>query len=313
MKVLLAIDGSDASMSAVATTAALPLPPGSTVEVVSVVPDSFAPEGAVWPNVVRVDPPTDHDRIFADVSRRLVDIADRLRSDDRTVEVRVLEGRPATEIVAEAERLSADLIVMGARGLSTVRRLLVGSVSSEVVDHAHCAVFIARRASFRRVLWATDGTPDADRVAEFFEQTGLFQASDIRVASVPVVGMPWWTGITPVDGATSIELYADTVQLADQRALTTANAGAERLGVAHATATVVEEHGDVAAAILDEAKDWHADVVAVGARNLSAVRRLLIGSVSRAILHHAEMSVLIVRPRVAAPVVDEEAEWAVPA
>ena len=39
MKVLLAIDGSDASMSAVAATAALPLPPGATVEVVSVIPD----------------------------------------------------------------------------------------------------------------------------------------------------------------------------------------------------------------------------------------------------------------------------------
>ena len=144
MKVLLAIDGSDASMSAVAMAAALPLPPGSALEVVSVIPDSFAPEGAVWPNVVRIDPPTDRTRIYDDVSRRLLDVAERLRAADRAVEVRVLDGRPATEIVAEAERFEADLIVMGARGLSTVRRLLLGSVSSEVVDHAPCPVLIAR-------------------------------------------------------------------------------------------------------------------------------------------------------------------------
>jgi hypothetical protein len=103
MKVLLAIDGSDASMSAVAATAALPIPAGSTVEIVSVIPHSFAPEGAVWPNVVRVDPPNDRDRIYDDVSQRLMQIADRVRNNDRTVEVRVLDGRAATEIVAEAE------------------------------------------------------------------------------------------------------------------------------------------------------------------------------------------------------------------
>ena len=147
MKVLLAIDGSDASMSAVAAAAALPMPPGSTVEVASVIPDRFAPEGAVWPNVVRVDPPSDHDRIYDDVSRRLMEIGERLRTDDRTVEVRVLDGRPATGIVSEAERIEADLIVMGARGLSAVRRLLLGSVSSEVVDHAPCPVLVVRAHS----------------------------------------------------------------------------------------------------------------------------------------------------------------------
>jgi nucleotide-binding universal stress UspA family protein len=41
---------------------------------------------------------------------------------------------------------------MGARGLSAVRRLLLGSVSSEVVDHAPCPVLVARHAAVDRVL-----------------------------------------------------------------------------------------------------------------------------------------------------------------
>ena len=62
MKILLAVDGSDASMSAVATTAALPLGPGSAIEVVSVIPEWFAAEGSVWPAVIRTDPPPDRER-----------------------------------------------------------------------------------------------------------------------------------------------------------------------------------------------------------------------------------------------------------
>jgi nucleotide-binding universal stress UspA family protein len=310
MKVLLAIDGSDASMSAVAATAALPMPDGTTVEIVSVVPDSIAPEGSVWPNVIRVDPPADRDRILDDVAQRLLDVGGRIRVGDRTVQVRVLEGRPATEIVGEATRFGADLIVIGARGLSTVRRLLVGSVSSEVVDHAPCPVLVARRAAVDRVLWATDGSPDADRVGEFFSETGLFDQAQISVASVPDPGIPWWTGITPVDGATSIEFYADSIELATKRAMATADAAAKRLGVTNTTATVARSHGDVAGALLAEADACHADIVAVGARSLGTVRRWLIGSVSRAVLHHAQMSVLIVRPRVSA-VPQREAEAAI--
>jgi nucleotide-binding universal stress UspA family protein len=58
--------------------------------------------------------------------------------------------------------------------------------------------------------------------------------------------------------------------------------------------------GDIASTILREAKSWQADVVAVGARSMGTVKRWLIGSVSRAVLHHADMSVLIVRPGIRA-------------
>jgi nucleotide-binding universal stress UspA family protein len=53
-------------------------------------------------------------------------------------------GAVALEIVALAEELGADLIVMGSRGLGGVRRVLVGSVSDSVVRHAHCPVLVVR-------------------------------------------------------------------------------------------------------------------------------------------------------------------------
>ena len=53
-------------------------------------------------------------------------------------------GAVALEIVALAEELGADLIVMGSRGLGGVRRALMGSVSDSVVRHAHCPVLVVR-------------------------------------------------------------------------------------------------------------------------------------------------------------------------
>jgi len=53
-------------------------------------------------------------------------------------------GKVALEIVALAEELGADMIVMGSRGLGGVRRALMGSVSDSVVRHAHCPVLVVR-------------------------------------------------------------------------------------------------------------------------------------------------------------------------
>jgi nucleotide-binding universal stress UspA family protein len=54
-------------------------------------------------------------------------------------------GAVALEIVALAEELQANLIVMGSRGLGGVRRALMGSVSDSVVRHAHCPVLVVRQ------------------------------------------------------------------------------------------------------------------------------------------------------------------------
>lgn len=53
-------------------------------------------------------------------------------------------GNPADEILKAAETHSADLIVTGAKGLGAVGRFLLGSVSTRVVQHAHCSVLVVR-------------------------------------------------------------------------------------------------------------------------------------------------------------------------
>jgi nucleotide-binding universal stress UspA family protein len=55
----------------------------------------------------------------------------------------VLDGDPAKAIVAEAERMEADLIVVGNRRVNGVGRVL-GAVAIDVVRHAPCSVYIAK-------------------------------------------------------------------------------------------------------------------------------------------------------------------------
>jgi nucleotide-binding universal stress UspA family protein len=60
------------------------------------------------------------------------------------VEVHARLGRPDAEIVGLADELGAGLIVLGSRGLGSLRRALMGSVSDSVVRHAHCPVLVVR-------------------------------------------------------------------------------------------------------------------------------------------------------------------------
>ncbi len=53
-------------------------------------------------------------------------------------------GVPADEIMKAAAKEHADLIVMGTRGRNAFGRILLGSVSTQVVQHAHCAVLVVR-------------------------------------------------------------------------------------------------------------------------------------------------------------------------
>ena len=294
MQVLLAIDGSDPSMTALAAVAALRLPEGSTIELLTVIADDREAFGGVWPAAVLVQPKDARARAHREVRERLESLAERLAGDGRTATVKIREGRAASEILLEAGSLGADLVVVGARGQSTVDRILLGSVSSEVVDHAHCPVLVVRTDGVQRVLVATDGSADALRAVDFLGGPGPFGSATFRVLSVTDPGMPWWTGVSPVDGMIAAEVYGDMVDIARQQARETAAHAAERLGSEVTVEEAGHRGGGVPSAIIAEATAWNADIVVVGSRGLGLVRRTLLGSVSRDVLHHAPMSVLIV-------------------
>lgn len=80
-----------------------------------------------------------------------------------TVEHRLIEGDPATEIVGMADLLKCDVIVMGTHGRTGLSRLLMGSVAEHVLRHSPCPVVTIRSG----MTMTTSGQgPTAEKVPQ---------------------------------------------------------------------------------------------------------------------------------------------------
>jgi len=91
--------------------------------------------------VVIAQDPAELEKLRQQAEEMTLKVTDQLGDARPTsVSVRVVNGFPAKELI-DASR-DADLVVVGSRGAGGFARLLVGSVSSQVVHHAHCPVVV---------------------------------------------------------------------------------------------------------------------------------------------------------------------------
>jgi nucleotide-binding universal stress UspA family protein len=72
---------------------------------------------------------------------------------------------------------------------------------------------------------------------------------------------------------------------------------AEAQQTAGLVAEPVVREGDARSVIIDEAKEWEADLIVVGSHGYTGLKRLLIGSVAQSVVHHAPCSVEVVRSK----------------
>jgi nucleotide-binding universal stress UspA family protein len=89
-------------------------------------------------------PPDFWSTVKNEAEQTLTRYAEQLRGRKLEVEAVVREGYPASVIVEEAAARSADLIVIGTRGLSGLKHLLLGSIAERVVQKAGCAVLTVK-------------------------------------------------------------------------------------------------------------------------------------------------------------------------
>jgi nucleotide-binding universal stress UspA family protein len=147
-----------------------------------------------------------------------------------------------------------------------------------------------------KILIATDGS-DFSRTAieRCCRMLKLSEHPQIKIISVYEQMAPMAT--EPF--AISAQYYQEMMDLARKQCETFASDSVEQIKkmIPDANSNVQTEVrlGAPARVIVDEAKDWNADLIVVGSHGRSFWGRLTLGSVSDAIVHHAPCSVLVAR------------------
>ena len=209
------------------------------------------------------------------------------RQPDVEVTTEEVEGAPAVVLRKLAEQ--AREIVVGSRGRGGLAGALLGSVSTHVAGHVRCPVVVVhgeRRPRRGEVVVGVDDTPECEPALAY-----AFEQAQVRGATLRALHA--WQA--PVHAFVPEVTYdPDEVGTARNQAV------ADRVAAFQATYPEVKVVQDVRPASPAEALaevSAGADLLVVGSHGHGAVASVLLGSVSRAVLHHARCPVAVVRPR----------------
>ncbi len=209
----------------------------------------------------------------------------RAVGDDHGVTLQAVLDK--VEPALHAASTTADLLVVGARGVGGFRGLLLGSVSRWVLHHAECPVAVVRGDevaldgpvvvgvngsdhSLRALRWAADYAADA----------GL-RLVVVWAWQIAIVGGPFY----PV----AVDFESAAKDAVDALARTVTEAGIEGVDVEQ-----LPVEGQPAAQLLGAADNAHASLIVVGARGATGIAGALLGSVSDQVVHHAKVPVVVV-------------------
>ena len=145
-----------------------------------------------------------------------------------------------------------------------------------------------------KILLAVDGSVCSDAAVEAFARRPWPPESEVKVITAAEVPMP--VGMEPwVVSPDYFEEMEKSVRTAAQ--VTLDSALAKLKSIEDKTLKISGEiiKGSPKQVIVDEAEQWGADLIVMGSRGLGAWDRLMLGSVSSAVVHHAKCSVEIVR------------------
>jgi nucleotide-binding universal stress UspA family protein len=206
------------------------------------------------------------------------------------------------EIVAQAARRHADLIVMGTHGRGGFQRLFLGSVAERVVRLSAAPVMTVGAAaggsagSFTRIVCGIDFSDCS--LAAFDYALAIAAGAN---AEVTVVNVIEWTpvGYDPFVGPpTDLAGYRMSAEASARERLRKAVAKTRPGGVrVHEVVTSGKPHH----ALLRIASDAGADLIVLGIHGRNPIDRLFFGSTAEPVVRQAECPVLTVRARAAAP------------
>lgn len=210
----------------------------------------------------------------SEIKKHLEAFQSRAAKEHIECEILISHGDPYREIVATAEAKNVDMIVVGRRGESGLKKLLLGEVAAKVIGHAPCRVLVVPRAAkieFKKLLVATDGSQHSEQAVA--EAVGIAKCcgSELLVLSAR-------RDASEQDDALSHVTKAATI--------------AQKNGVKVETLIPVGRSYDV---IVETAGGRGVDLIVMGTYGKTGIRKVFMGSSTEKVIGHAGCAVLVVK------------------
>jgi nucleotide-binding universal stress UspA family protein len=279
-KILVPLDGSHSCLRARETAATIAKKFGSKVTVIHVISHDFMhPELKAHHQL----PPLilhELDKSYQKAGNKIIRAAEEFfREDNIEVETVLIKAEdPADRILRKVRESKYDLLVMGNISETRAERFSLGGVAEKISLYAKCSVLIAKRKTkISKLLVPIDGSEQANKALECAVQfCKHFEEARMTLLHVE-------------EGAL-FKLTPKVTENVGEQILNEATTIAK--GVTYDTRL---EFGNPSRTILKVAKQEDYDLIVLGSRGISSVKRFLLGSVSADVSMHAQRSVLIVR------------------
>lgn len=294
--ILVPFDGSAFGERALPIALALAQRSGARIELVHAHERNLYPSGAPMYDAQA------EDEFTAGMQKSLESLADRLRLKTAlTVTTKFLEGRVTHTLREYLLSSGADLVVMTTHGYGGLSRAWLGSVADHLVRHSNIPVLLVRPGAagasgeplFRRILVPLDGSPVAEAALDHAVMLGTPGATEYLLLEVvvprPIAAYPYPTNLTATDQGDLERRQVDARTYLERVRMEFRSSGFE------AKADVVV-HRQVARGILEQARAYGADLIALSTHGAGVMSRLLLGSVADKILRAAKTPLLLYHP-----------------
>lgn len=291
LAVLIGVDGSDTALEAARSWSRWQGNPGALrIALVSAAPPPphFWAEPGIDPRRI--------EEVSLSLGVRQLEAARELFAETQLAwasNVRV--GPAAAVIVEEAVKSGADLVVLGTRGLSPLRGLLIGSVALRVAQTSPVPVWLRPRRALPikalgealTVLCPVDGSANAERAARWIGQAAP-HFGDVTVELLSVQP-PFSLAEGLLDSLPQrLDHWSQRIGAA---AINSARAALPAAGL---RLREVVRTGDAIEEIDRRAGEIEADVIVLGTRGLGALGQTLLGSVSGGLLQTGTRAMIVV-------------------
>jgi nucleotide-binding universal stress UspA family protein len=227
---------------------------------------------------------------------RLKETAAALREKGTEAATYLAPGTPSQVIVDRAGTVAATAVVIGTRGLTGLRHLLLGSTAQRVVHGARCPVLtvhpgdLGRHRPIRTILVPTDFSRDAELAIHTAHRLLAPLERDARLILLHAFNLPIeYTAYGPIPISVT---YLQDTGLEAERQLYEVAQPLQREGLSIDT---MAREGDPAHVIAEEAEKRGVDLIAMGTRGQSGLRHLLLGSTAERVVEHAPCPVMTIR------------------